>query len=312
MAEDGQGPVLPEVAKIEDVVEVVDGLDSLAMSSEGSDDGKKSDDADTPPSKTDEGLAIVPFGPQPPTEDCPVCFIPLPRSVPEITYMSCCGKLFCTACFRESERILDIKNAKRAEKKLKPLSSLCPFCRTPAPTSDEDMIRRYEKRAEKGDKTAISSLAHYYRDGRYGLAKDLGKSYDLLYRAANLGRVAAIGELGRMYAFGLYGVSADETRGRNYLEKAAKKGDTLALVNLGSLEAKKGRTELALTYMRTAAEAGEDEAVKCLWKSFRADKISKDDLEKSLRAHQKANEDMRSEERERHKRWKKAQEEKNM
>ena len=129
MAEDGQGPGLPKVAEIEDVGEIVDGLDSLAVSSEGSDDDKNNPNA--------AGLAIVPFGPPPPTEDCPVCFIPLPRSMAHITYMVCCGKEMCSACFCESERVLNVKNAKRAEKKLKPFPWLCPFCRAPKQRSQE-------------------------------------------------------------------------------------------------------------------------------------------------------------------------------
>ena len=194
--------------------------------------------------------------------------------------------------------------------KLKPHSWLCPFCRAPGPTSDEDIIRRYEKRAEKGDKIAIFSLAEFTRSGHYGLAKDVRKSCELVHRAADLGDVYAIAALGDMHAFGIDGVSLDETKGREFLERAVKKGNTIALAKLGALEASKGRTELALTYWRTAAEAGEDEAVKCLWVEFKAGTLSKDDLEKSLRAHQKANEDRRSEERERLKRWMKAQEEK--
>jgi len=154
-------------------------------------------------------------------------------------------------------------------------------------------------------------LADYHRIGRYGLAKDLRKYSDLVRRAADLGDVAAIAALGLMYAFGAYyGVSLDDTKGRELLEKAAREGYAFALVYLALLEEDKGRTELSLTYLRTAAAAGDDSAVKNLWKRFRAGKICKDDLEESLRAYQKANEDMRSEERERHKQWMKVQEKK--
>ena len=251
MAEDRQGPGLSEVAKVnEDISQLIGGLEALAVSSEGSgDDDKNPNAADTPPTNADaEGLAIVPFGPQPPTEDCPLCFVPLPRRNGHLTYMSCCGKSFCSACYRESERVLDVKNAERAEKKLKPLPWLCPFCRTPAPTSNEEIVRRLEKRARRDDKIAIHSLAHFYRHARYGLAKDLRKSCDLLHRAADLENADAIVNLGFMHAFGAHGVSADETRGRYYLEKAVKKGHALALASLAELEGRKGRTELALTY----------------------------------------------------------------
>jgi len=336
MAEDGQGPGLPEAEKVnKDVGELISGLDSLAVSSEGF-------DADTLPTKKDkkaksftvpvkslgsitvggqsekkrkreeedEGLAIVHFVPLLPTEDCPLCCIPLPRRPDQRIYVACCGQKFCGACFRETERVLEVANTKRAEKKLKPLPWQCPFCRAPRYKSDEYKIRCYEKRVEKDDINALFVLAYFCRHGRYGLVKDLRRSCALLRRAADLGDVAAIGELGRMYAFGVEGVSLDETRGREYLERAAKKGNTLALINLGALEERKGRTELALTYFRTAAAAGDDHAIDRLKKKFRAGKLSKDDLLKSMWAHHDANEDMRSEGRERFKRWKKAQEEK--
>ena len=176
--------------------------------------------------------------------------------------------------------------------------------------SDEEFVRRYEKRAEQDDCHAMYELAYFCRHGRYGLAKDLSKSVELFHRAADLGDADAIGELGRMYAFGVDGVSLDETKGREFLERAAKKGHTIALINLGALGERKGRPELGLTYLCAAAAAGADLAVERLWKRFRAGEICKDDLEKSLRAYQKANEDMRSEERERYKQWMKVQKEK--
>lgn len=301
MAEDGKGPGLPEVAKVnKDVGELIGGLESLAVGSGGF-------DADSPPTSKKGHVLFVP---QPPTEECPLCLIPLPRRDDQIVYPTCCGNMFCGACYYESERVLAKTNAKRAEKKLKRLSLLCPFCRTPAPTSDEGIVRRLEKRAEKGDSKAVHALSSIYRDGDCGLAKDMRKFCELVHRAADLGDVIAIAELGGMYAAGVDGVSLDEPKGRELLQSAAKKGNTLALINLGALEARKGRAELGLEYLRTAAAAGDDDAVKKLWKGFRVGGISKDYLEKSLRAHQEANENMRSEERERLKRWMKVQEKK--
>ena len=310
MAEDGQGPGLPEVAEAkEDGDELIGGLDSLAVAAGVFDDDKKPGDADTP-SKTDEGPAIVPFVPPSPTEECPLCFIPLPRRNGHVTYMACCGKRVCAACFSESARVLGKTNAKRAEKKLKPFPWLCPFCRAPLPESDEDFVQRYKKRAKKGDSQGMFNLAAAYRDGLFGLAKDLRKAVELFHRAADLGQTDAICELGGMYAFGSYGVSLDEAKGREFLERAAKKGNTIALVYLALLEDSKGRADLAVAYLRTAAEAGEDEAIRGLKKKFRAGKLSKDDLLQLLWAHHDANENVRSEARERFKRWEKVQEKK--
>ena len=35
---------------------------------------------------------------QPPTEDCPICFLPLPLDVGQTEFKSCCGKTICGGC----------------------------------------------------------------------------------------------------------------------------------------------------------------------------------------------------------------------
>ena len=39
-----------------------------------------------------------------PTEDCPVCFVPLPLASGSTTYWPCCGKTICTGCSIETMR----------------------------------------------------------------------------------------------------------------------------------------------------------------------------------------------------------------
>ena len=54
--------------------------------------------------------------PHPPTEDCPVCFVPLPLELTAKAYFSCCGKMICRACVLESDRALKVRNEKRSKK----------------------------------------------------------------------------------------------------------------------------------------------------------------------------------------------------
>ena len=95
MAEDGQGPGLPEVEKEnKDVGELIGGLESLAVGSGGSTPTRQ-------PPTSKKGYVL--FVPQPPTEECPLCLIPLPRRDDHIVYQPCCGKMLCGACSCESD-----------------------------------------------------------------------------------------------------------------------------------------------------------------------------------------------------------------
>ena len=85
--------------------------------------------------------------PHPTTEDCPVCFVPLPLAAHESTYFACCGKSICTACSMETIRAENVMNAKRAKKKQPPLDHACPFCRVVSTVS----LSKFEDRIRKGD-----------------------------------------------------------------------------------------------------------------------------------------------------------------
>ena len=82
---------------------------------------------------------------QPPRkEDCPICFLRLPSLSTGNSYMSCCGKTICTGCLYAGAMVGD--------------DQLCPFCRVPAPTSEE-VVKRVKTRMDVGDAEAIYDLA---------------------------------------------------------------------------------------------------------------------------------------------------------
>ena len=245
--------------------------------------------------------------PHPPNADCPICLIPLPRLAEQSMYFPCCGKRVCSACDCEHYRATNITNAKRKRKELPPLPLSCPFCRVPDWDTDEELIKRYQNRVEKGDAQAMYVFAGKFRFGENGVPKDTLKALELWQQAADLGCADAFSELGRCYTFG-DGIDEDELKGMHCLNIAAKKGSVDARHNLATIFNELGNDDLAIKHLRLAVGAGFDTSMDALWAFSHTGKIRKDDLEDCLRAHKRASDEMKSGERERWLAWKKAEE----
>ena len=101
------------------------------------------------------------FSPMQPKEDCPICLVRLSFGIGDFsnTYHACCGKLICSGCFQENERI--IENSGKGY--------LCPFCRAPNSATGADYIQKAESRARNNDARACQVVAESYLDGDYGL-----------------------------------------------------------------------------------------------------------------------------------------------
>ena len=109
----------------------------------------------------------------PPRDECPICFLPRPIDDAESQYQSCCGKILCGGC---------VHAAMHADNR-----GLCPFCRTPPPTSNREIIERLKERAGGDDAWAMYNLGCYYSDGRYGLRRNMRTAIKLWLRAGELG-----------------------------------------------------------------------------------------------------------------------------
>ena len=292
-----------------DVSAVDDQLASLQVSeghanAKGSDTSADGSGAARPSENSERVLDPELWKPHPPTEDCPVCFVPLPLD--QASFLVCCGKIICSACTIETVRAENAINIKRAKKKQPPLDHSCPFCRT---ALDESKFR-FEERVRKGDAKAAYSLAFKYRDGdaRKNIPKDKVKSLELLHHAADdLSSLNAMAELGHMYFYGKAGVTKDKVRGRKHLEDAVKMGNVHARYILGCIEDKEENIDLAILHWKVAAAAGEKHSMKVLWKCFSKGTLEKANLEETLRAHKEACDTMNSEERERYALWTKAE-----
>jgi len=91
-----------------------------------------------------------------PAEDCPICFIRMPSLSNGRRYYSCCGKTICNGCV--CAPVYDNNGNIVTEKS-------CPFCRLTGSLSNEEAIKRINRRVMAGDANAISNLGFYYSNG---------------------------------------------------------------------------------------------------------------------------------------------------
>ena len=221
---------------------------------------------------------------QPPqAEDCPICFLRLSGLNTGNRYMSCCGKTICAGCYHAGAMV--------------GVDQLCPFCRVPSPTSDEEIIKRTMERVEVGDAQAMYQLGCCYADGVYGLPQDYAKALELYHRAGELGSALALNNIGTAYNLG-EGVERDVKKAMHYFGLAAIKGDAVARNNLGWLEVQAGNTERALKHFTIAVGSGYDTSLKGIQFLFMSGHATKDDYTKALRAYQAYLAEIKSDQRE--------------
>ena len=253
------------------------------------------------------------FNEPPKNPDCDICMVCLPLEAVMSTYMPCCGKTICSACEFDHLNAIAKVNEKKAEKKQKLLPPLsCPFCRTPAPTSSQELLARMEKRIGLGDAKAMWMLALHYRDGAHGVARDKSKALEWFKKSADLGSRDAQFSLGCAYRDGIYRIGeVDDTKADRYFELAAKSGHGLARHQVGCnyeymCKASMDKHEadayavLAIKHWQVSAAAGNTHSVTCLIDWFEPGLIRHQDLAASIRARDKARLEVKSESRDRY------------
>jgi len=214
---------------------------------------------------------------QPPqNEDCSICCIQLPALWSGSKYMSCCGKEICSGC------------QKRAG------GSLCPFCRTPTPITEEQIVTRNKKRIEKDDAYAIHNMGSYYHDGSYGMQQNHPKALEYWHRSGELGYAGSYHNIGTYYDLG-YGVVADKKKAAYYWELAAMLGHVVARHNLGVVEENKGNLDRALKHYMIAVGIGCIESMENIKELFMDGYATQEDYEKALSTYQAYVDGIRSE-----------------
>ena len=214
--------------------------------------------------------------PPPKEEDCPICFLLLPSLVSGSKYQSCCGKMICSGCLHAP--LYDNQGNEVDNKK-------CPFCRTPDPDTDEEIVEREKKRLEVDDAVAIYNLGNYYDKGMYGYPQNHIKALELWHRAGELGFIRAYTNIGYAYNHG-EGVEVDEKKAVHYYELAAIRGDVQARYNLGAVEIRAGNCDRALNHHMIAVGSGHNESLKEIKRLYSYERATKEDYMKALQSYQ--------------------------
>ena len=220
---------------------------------------------------------------QPPPEDCPICFLPIPSLRTGKRYKSCCGKFICSGC------IYTIVTMSRRE-------SICPFCRALTPTSDEEEIETTRKRVEVDDAQAIYELGCFYAEGRNGLPQDRGKALELWHQSAKLGNASAYYNIGYAHLYGR-GVERDETKAINYWELAAIGGDVKARHNLGCSHGNAGNYGGALKHFMIAIGSGDNGSLTNIKQLYLQGCATREDYAKALKTYQAYLKEIKSDDR---------------
>jgi len=221
---------------------------------------------------------------QPPHEDCPICFLRMPSLGSAKAYYSCCGKVICCGC-------IDAAKARNGG-----YHGLCPFCRTPAPASEEEMVKRNKKRMELNDATAIYNIGSFYFDGEHGLPRNTAKALELWHQAAELGHAESYHNIGIAYDDG-DGVEIDEEKAKHYYGLAAMRGRIFARHNIGFVEYKAGNMHRALKHFMIATTGGSKKSLETIKQFYLNGYATKDDYAKALRLYQAYVYEVKSEQR---------------
>jgi len=216
------------------------------------------------------------FKQPPPKEVCPICFLRIPSLTTGYRHMSCCGQVLCNGCCYAP--VYDNQGNKVDNEK-------CPFCRIPWHDTDEEQIKRLQKRIEANDNIAIGKQGNYYQDGTFGFPQDYTKAFELLHRAGELGNARAYSSIGNAYYFG-EGVRKDEKKATYYYELAAIRGVVLARYNLGQTEKRSGNMHRALKHYMIAVRDGGADSLTAIQRLYSNGYATKDDYAKALQSYQ--------------------------
>jgi TPR repeat protein len=165
----------------------------------------------------------------------------------------------------------------------------CPFCREPQ--NDAENKKRLMKRVKANDPAAMFEVGQ-----ECFLKGDYNSALKYLIKAAELGDLMAHHQLGFMYGNGK-GVEEDQVKAVCHAEKAAIGGHPGARYNLASVEERNGNVERSVKHLIIAANLGEEDSMKVLWKHYSGGNITKKGLDATLRTHQAALDAMKSEQR---------------
>ena len=147
------------------------------------------------------------------------------------------------------------------------------------------------------DQRAMNYLGTCYKAGKCGFSADHSKAAQLYRRACDVGGSAlAHINLAQLYFSGK-GVGLNTKKAVHHFQMAAMMGNDVARYTLGHLEEKIGNMVCAMRHFMIGAKSGCDRSLEKVKEGFGKRIVSKDDLEKILRAHKAAQDETKSEQR---------------
>lgn len=237
----------------------------------------------------------------PPRDDCQVCFLPLPEG--RTQYQACCGKEICGGCMHSvhanASELIPCPCGNPNCKAKRRTSSLCPFCRTEASSTEQETVKRLRKRMALNDPIAISVLGTFYAYGQ-GVPRNVPKAIELWEQAAELGSTEAHAYLGDAYntkfdnGRGMEQSARDWKTAVRYYERAAKGGHEQARFNLAALHNDAGNEELARKHWMIVAKMGNDMGLMVVKEGYTKGEYTKDEFASALRAHKESNDELQS------------------
>jgi len=224
-----------------------------------------------------------------PEEDrCTICFDLIEFPVPEHSATNvCCMKKVCNGCILEA--------------RWRGMLDSCPFCRTKVPDNDESSLAMMQKRADKKDAEAIYQLGNAYRQGHFGMVKDVPRAIEMWTEAAELGSIYAHHQLGLAYCNG-DGTKEDKPRGIRQWQQAAMRGDADCRHMLGVVEYDNGHGKVAVQHLLISVKMGYERSLYGIKAMFTEGHATKAQYAEALIGYRDAVEEMKSPQREEAKR----------
>ena len=231
---------------------------------------------------------------RPMQEECPICMLPFPLGASGSKYCITCGKIVCAGCMISSglAHIRDGGDAETAFEKAK----TCAFCRSNTDVDDKKTTLEKEmKRANTGNGESMFRIARYYFGGEMGLRQDKAEGLKWYHRAVEAGSGKAAYLIGNLYLTG-DGVDQDEDIALDYIQKAADLGNVFAFHVVGMILVNKGDIEDGMLNYRKAVICGmsDDGLFNTLRSGFREEYVTKEEYAFTLREHQKACNEVKS------------------
>ena len=221
------------------------------------------------------------FADPPPREECPICFITLPRM--GVMWHNCCGKNICDGCMLQSQ---DMGN-----------SDKCAFCRADSGTTEiQDLVRLEKRMRVNNDPEAFNTMGCHYEFGFLNLIpQDYTKARENWSKAASLGSILAHRNIGYLYYEGT-GVEKNLKKAIYHFEQAAMGGHEVCRHILGVEEEKRGNLRTrAIKHYFLAAKGGYEDALIQVHRGYINGYATKDEFESARRAYQKSIEEVKTE-----------------